>query len=79
MKEKQLKYIDIEQMRVVTNDRHVAEQIKRDKGGVRRDEWIKIWRIWKGWQRTKCEERRDERVKSGDVEKLESCKTDEEM
>ena len=31
LREKQLKYIDIEEMRVVTNDRHVAEQIKRDK------------------------------------------------
>ena len=31
LREKQLKYIDIEKMRVVTKDRHVAEQIKRDK------------------------------------------------
>ena len=76
LREKQLKDINIEEMRVVTNDRHVVEQIKRDKGGVRRDEWIKIWRIWKSWQRTKCEERRDE---SGEVGKLQNCKTDEEM
>ena len=31
LREKQLKDINIEEMRVVTNDRHVAEQIKRDK------------------------------------------------
>ena len=31
LREKQLKYIDIEKMRVVTKDRHAAEQIKRDK------------------------------------------------
>ena len=31
LREKHLKYIDIEKMRVVKNDRHVAEQIKRDK------------------------------------------------
>ena len=65
LREKELKDINIEEMRVVTNVRHVAEQIKRDKGGERRDEWIKSWRSWKSWQRTKCEERRDERSRKG--------------
>ena len=29
--EEQLRYIDVEEMRVVTNDKHIAEQIKTDK------------------------------------------------
>ena len=69
LREKELKDINIKEMRVVTNVRHAAEQIKRDKGGERRDEWIKSWRSWKSWQRTKCEERRDEW--SQKLEKLE--------
>ena len=31
LREKQLKHIDLEEMRVVTNDKHVAEQIKTDR------------------------------------------------
>ena len=31
IREEQLRYIDVEEMRVVTNDKHVAEQIKTDK------------------------------------------------
>ena len=30
LREKQLKYTDVEEMRVTTNDRHTAEQIKSD-------------------------------------------------
>ena len=30
VRERQLKYIDVEEMRDVTNDRHIAEQIKSD-------------------------------------------------
>ena len=30
LREKQLKYVDVEEMRVVTNDRHIGEQIKSD-------------------------------------------------
>ena len=30
LRERQLKYIDVEEMRVVTNDKHIAEQIKND-------------------------------------------------
>ena len=30
LREKQLRYTDVEEMRVVTNDRHIAEQIKSD-------------------------------------------------
>ena len=32
MRENRLKYIDVEGMRVITNSKHVAEQIKIDKG-----------------------------------------------
>ena len=31
IREEQLRYIDVEEMRVVTNDKHIAEQIKTDK------------------------------------------------
>ena len=31
IREEQLRYIDVEEMRVVTNDKHTAEQIKTDK------------------------------------------------
>ena len=47
LREKELKDINIEEMRVVTHVRHVAEQIKRDKGGERRDECSQKWRSWK--------------------------------
>ena len=29
-RKRQLKYIDVKEMRVVTNDKHIAEQIKND-------------------------------------------------
>ena len=63
IREEQLRYIDVEEMRVVTNDKHIAEQIKTDKmesvvmNGVRsekrkhgeehRDEWSQKWKSWK--------------------------------
>ena len=47
LREKQLRYIDVEEMRVVTNDKHIPEQINTDKSGERCDEWIKSWKIWK--------------------------------
>ena len=31
IRKEQLRYIDVEEMRVVTNDKHIAEQIKTDK------------------------------------------------
>ena len=61
-------------MRVVTNDRHVAEQVKRDKGGVRREEWIKFWKVGRE-QNVKNVVMNG--VKSGEVGKLENCKTDD--
>ena len=72
LREKQLKHTDVEEMRVITNDRHIAEQIKSDltfvrtgkpvaqQGRERHHEWIISWRIWKNWQRAKFEEHRDE-------------------
>ena len=30
LRERQLKYIDVEEVRFVTNDKHIAEQIKSD-------------------------------------------------
>ena len=54
-REKQLKYTDVKEMRVITNDRHIAEQIKSDivrtgklvaqLGRERPDEWTISWRI----------------------------------
>ena len=32
MRKNQVKYIDVEEMRVITNSKHLAEQIKIDKG-----------------------------------------------
>ena len=58
MREKQLKYTDVEEMRVIPNDRHIAEHNKSDstlsvqgnllrsKVEERHDEWTKSWRIW---------------------------------
>ena len=31
IREEQLRYVDVEEMKVVTNDKHIAEQIKTDK------------------------------------------------
>ena len=31
IREEQLRYIDVEEMRVVTKDKHIAEQMKTDK------------------------------------------------
>ena len=58
MREDQLRYVDAEGMRIVTNSKHVAEQIKsdRDKCAVMDDQkienlestdgWSKIWENW---------------------------------
>ena len=58
MRENQLKYIDAEGVRVITNSKYVAEQVKIDKGEnvvmdepkigeEHRDGWSKIWKSWK--------------------------------
>ena len=66
-----MKCIDVEGMRVVTNDKHSAEQIKKrlniararvsieQEGEGHRDGWTKSWKIWKSGKGTKFEERRD--------------------
>ena len=43
----QLKYIDVEGMRVITNNRCVPEQIKSDKLENVASGGLKNWRIWK--------------------------------
>ena len=55
----QLKYIDIEGTRVVTNNRCVADQNPARQGGERRDVWIIGWKMWKMWKSAKIEEHRD--------------------
>ena len=37
LRQRQMKYIDVEEMRVVTNDKHIAEQIKSDSTLSARD------------------------------------------
>ena len=56
---KQLKDINIEEMRVVTNDRHVAEEIKRDKVESVVTNVSKVGEVGKVG-REQCEERRDQ-------------------
>ena len=60
IREEKLRYIDVEEMRVVTNDKHIAEQIKTDKMESVVMAWIKSWKIWKNDWETKFEEHRDE-------------------
>ena len=60
LQEHQLKYVDAEGMRVITNCRCIAEQIKNDKAeNVVRD-GSKVGEFGKSWQRTNFEEHRDE-------------------
>ena len=66
-----MKHIDVEETRVVTNDKHIAEQIKSDSTLPAREcllnrkvestvmDGVKSWKIWKSGEGTKFEERRD--------------------
>ena len=47
MQEDQLRYVDAEGMRVITNSTHVAEQIKRDKDKSVATDDQKIWNMGK--------------------------------
>ena len=47
IREEQLRYIDVEEMRVVTNDKHIAEQIKTDKVESAVMNGSKSWKFWK--------------------------------
>ena len=67
----QLKYLDVEGVRVFTNNRCVAEQIESDKSGERHDGWSTHWRIWTSWQMSTLEEHRDG-VKIGTVGKFQN-------
>ena len=77
LREKQLKDIDIEKMRVITNDRHVAEQIKRDKVESVMTNGSKFGEFGKVDREQNVKNVVMNGVKSGEVGKLENCQTDE--
>ena len=78
MRENQLKYIDAEGMRVITNSMYVAEQSKIEKGeNVVMDE-PKIGEFGR-IERQNLKSIVMDGVKFGKVGKLESCKIDQEM
>ena len=63
MRENQLKYVDIEGMRVITNSKHVAEQIKIDKDeNIVMDE-LKIGKFGRIERQQNLEEHRDGWIK----------------
>ena len=95
MRENQLKYVDAEGMRVITNSKHVAEQIKIDKGEnivMDREKFGKVGKI-DGQQNLKSTVMNGVRsekesmvknlvmdeVKFGKVGKLENCRIEKEM
>ena len=79
MRENQLKYIDAEGMRVITNSKYVAEQVKIDKGeNVVMDE-PKIGEFGRIERQQNLKSIAMDGVKFGKVGKLENCKIDEEM
>ena len=80
-RENQLKYVDVEETRVITN-RCVAEQIKRDKVDNVVDGWIKNWKFWKNEGQQNLKSIVVDvmgGVRTGKVGKLGNCKIDEEM
>ena len=76
-----MKDIDVEEMRVVTNDKHSAEQIRSDSTLSARVENV----VMNGPDVGKSEKEQNLKsivvscVKSGKVGKLENCKSDEGM
>ena len=71
LRKRQMKYLNVEEMSVVTNVKYIAEQIKSDstlsasieqEGRECRDERTRSWKIWEG---TKFEEHRDELSQEG--------------
>ena len=95
LRETQLKHIDLEEMRVVTNDKHVAEQIKTDKvenvvmngqnfgkfGKIDRQQNLKsiVMNEVKSEKGDMVKNVVVNGVKSGKVGKVENCTSDEEM
>ena len=59
LRKRQLRYIDVEEMRVVANDKHIADQIKSDSTLPAREYLlngkvestvmvgVKSWKMWK--------------------------------
>ena len=66
-------------MRVVTNDRDIAEQIKRDKVESVVTNGSKVGEFGKVGREQNVKNVVMNGVKSGEVGKLENCQTDEEM
>ena len=79
MREDQLKYVDAEGMRVITNSQHVAEQIKIDKSeSIVLDE-PKIGEFGRIKRQQNLKNIAMDEVKFGKVGNLENCKIDEKM
>ena len=79
MREDQLKYVDAEGMRVITNSQHVAEQIKIDKSeSIVMDE-PKIGEFGRIERQQNLKSIAMDGVKFGKVGKLENCRIDEKM
>ena len=82
-----MKYIDVEEMRVVTSDKHIAEQIKSDSTVSARNCLLNrkvenvvmngpaVGNIGEG---TTFEEHRDEWSQEGEFGKVENCENNEE-
>ena len=79
MREDQLKYVDAEGMRVITNSKHVAEQIKIDKGeNIVMDE-PKIGEFGKTERQQNLKRIATDGVKFRKVGQLGNCEIDEEV
>ena len=79
LREKQLKFTDVEEMRVDTNDRHIAEQIKTDKMESVVMNGSKVGKFGKIDGKQNLKNVVMNGVKSGKVGKLDNCKSDEGM
>ena len=73
IREEQLRYIDVEEMRVVTNDKHIAEQIKTDKMESVVMNGSKVGKFGKIDGKQNLKNVVMNGVKSGKVGKLENC------
>ena len=79
MRENQLKYIDAEGMRVITNSKYVAEQVKIDKEEKVVMGEPKIGEFGRNERQHNLKSIARDGAKPGKVGKLENCKIDEEM
>ena len=74
MRENQLKYVDAEGMRVITNSKHLAEQIKIDKGRSIAMDGSKIRKFRGDDGKQRLKDIVMDGVKFGKVGKLQNCR-----